>query len=223
MSATGSTSLSPGVEQQLLSLPLQLLEPHPLNANEMSEDQLAKLTANVAREGRYPPLIVRPLGDGRYQVLDGHQRLTVLVRLGSPLATCYPWPCDDATAMVLLATLNRLRGEDLPSRRASLLAELRQLVSLEELELLLPESSAELQATLDLLSLDSEALLAAITAAHDAALRDAHRQIAFAVLAEDEPIIEQAVALAASTLQGSDRRGRALARVCRSFLERANG
>ena len=60
----------------------------------------------------------------RFEVLDGHQRLSVLRRLGRDQALCYLWPCDDATALVLLATLNRLEGEDVPALRSALLAEL---------------------------------------------------------------------------------------------------
>ena len=132
MPKTESTSSSPRTSAgsrgtgRLLRLPLDRLRPHPANANVMDEERLEKLAENIRREGDYPPLVVRPHPEeqGSYQILDGHQRLDVLRRLGHQEATCYVWPCDDRTALVLLATLNRLEGQDDPLKRAELLREL---------------------------------------------------------------------------------------------------
>lgn len=197
------------------------LHAHPANSNRMSEERLAKLERNVEREGRYPPLIVRPHPElpGQYQLLDGHQRLEVLRRLGHEEALCFPWPCDDATALVLLATLNRLEGEDVPVRRAELLTELRGLLPLSELASLLPEDARAIDETLGLLRLDSQALLAELRAAAERRKVAAPRTVSFVVGGEDEELIERAVAAAASTLSGPNRRGRALALVCRTYLD----
>ena len=120
---------------RLMRVPLERLRPHPANANRMEEERLEKLAANIAREGDYPPLVVRPHPEeaGCYQLLDGHQRWQVLKRLGHEDALCYVWPCDDRTALILLATLNRLEGQDDPLKRAELLRELTELASPEEL------------------------------------------------------------------------------------------
>src|SRR3972149_3835081 len=114
------------------------------NANVMDEERLEKLAENIRREGDYPPLVVRPHPEeeGSYQILDGHQRLDILRRLGHQEATCYVWACDDRTALVLLATLNRPGGQDDPLKRAELLRELTQLASPEELAPLPPASAA---------------------------------------------------------------------------------
>ena len=125
-----SSSLRPSAGSRgtgrLLRLPLDRLRPHPANANVMDEERLEKLAENIRREEDYPPLVVRPHPEeqGAYQILDGHQRLDILRRLGHQEATCYVWPCDDRTALVLLATLNRLEGQDDPLKRAELLREL---------------------------------------------------------------------------------------------------
>ena len=102
------------------------LTPHPLNANVMPEDLRAKLAAHIRRTGRYPFLVVRPHPDepGKYQVLDGHHRVEVLRELGFTEARCDVWDVDDREAKLLLATLNRLQGQDLPIRRAELIHEL---------------------------------------------------------------------------------------------------
>ncbi len=118
---------------------------------------------------------------------------------------------------MLLATLNRLEGEDVPARRAGLLAELKALLPVEELALLLPEDGAAIEETLALLELDSEALLAELAAVAQRSEAAAPRLISFAVPPGDEEAIEAAVTAAASALDGRNRRGRALGLICRAY------
>ena len=136
---------------ELVRIPLKNLVPHPLNSNVMPDRLKAKLAANIRASGRYPPLIVRPLDEGLFQILDGHQRADVLRELGETTAVCYVWPASDEEALLLLGTLNRLEGQDIPGRRAVLIAELQAHETLAELARLLPETEAELEATLELL------------------------------------------------------------------------
>jgi ParB family transcriptional regulator, chromosome partitioning protein len=221
MPKTGNSSSSPDADNRLAPVLLERLHPHPLNANVMAEDQLQKLERNIMRNGGYPPLVVRPHPElqGQYQLLDGEQRWKVLRGLGQSEALCFIWPCDDATALLLLSTLNRLRGEDVPVRRAELLAELSGLLSVEDLALLLPEDEGQLRDTLDLLELDPDKLMAELEEAAQRRESSAPRLISFAVLPEDEEVIERAIEEAASSLNGANRRGRALAVLARSYLE----
>ena len=225
MKATVSSSSSPAAEDRLIRVPLDRLHSHPANANLMGQGYLAKLATNIQREGRYPPLVVRPhptIG-GDYELLDGHQRAEVLRRLGEEEALCFPWPCDDATALILLATLNRLEGEDVPARRAELLRQLTELVSADELALLLPEDAAVITNSLCLLDLDSEALLRELEAAGRDADRNAPRLLSFAVSRDDEAVVERAIASASADLIGANKRGRALALMASAYLEERNG
>lgn len=59
-----------------------------------------------------------------YQILDGHHRMIVLQELGYKTAKCEVWDVDDKQALVLLSTLNRLRGSDDIEKRSTLLHEL---------------------------------------------------------------------------------------------------
>jgi len=108
----------------------------------MAEDLLEKLARNITRHRRYPPLVVRPHPDrpGEFQIIDGAQRFEVLLRLGYHEVTCFLWPCNDAEALLLIATLNRLHGEDIPRKRAELIAEIRGLLPTEALQELLPRT-----------------------------------------------------------------------------------
>jgi len=225
MKPTGSTSSSPPPDAgsrrtgRLARVPLDLLRPHRANANVMDEERLEKLAANITREGNYPPLVVRPhpTEPGCYQVLDGHQRWQVLKHLRHEEALCYVWPCDDHTALVLLATLNRLEGQDDPLKRAELLRELTELASPEELAQLLPESAALIRQSLDLLDLNLEELVADLERQAEAG--SGLRAITFVVTPQDEQVIEEAVQQVTAGLEGTNRRGRALALIARRYLE----
>jgi ParB-like chromosome segregation protein Spo0J len=228
MRGTRSTSSWPSAKGsrdtgRLLRLPLEQLRPHPANANRMDEERLGKLVENISRESEYPPLVVRPHPEetGAYQVLDGHQRWEVLTRLGHEQALCYIWPCDDRTALILVATLNRLEGTDRPLKRAELLRDLAAFMPVEELAALVPEDAAAIHQSLDFLQSDLEALLAAFE--HEPTSSDSLRAITFVVTPEDEAVIEQAVAAVAGQLDGKNRRGRALAEIARAHLAAREG
>lgn len=187
----------------------------------MPADRLEKLARNIEREGRDPPLVARPHPerDGEWQLLDGHHRAQAPQRLGHVDALVFPWDCDDETALILLATLNRLEGKDVPARRAELLAELTALSPAESLAALLPEDTKQIEQTLSLLDLDSANLLAELTRAAARAQQSAPRLVSFAVPAADEQAVEAAVQAASEGLEGPNRRGQALALICRAYLE----
>jgi ParB-like chromosome segregation protein Spo0J len=135
-------------------IPLEQLHAHPGNANVMPERLLAKLQAHIRDGGRYPPLIVRPIapatndpsGPPAYQILDGHHRAIALRRLGHAQARCDVWDgIDDARAALLLLTLNRLRGEDDPLRRGSLLRQLAGNLPPDQLARLLPDDQERIE------------------------------------------------------------------------------
>lgn len=132
------------IPQQTMSLPIDRLDAHPANSNVMPKALLDKLASEIQRTGFYPPIIARPIGE-RYQILDGHHRTLVLKQLGHESVNCVIWQADDEQALLLLATLNRMRGEDDPRKRAALLAKLRQSMDIRELAQRLPEDRQRVQ------------------------------------------------------------------------------
>ena len=130
-------------------LPIDRLDPHPLNSNVMPKALLDKLVSAIERTGLYPPIIVRPIGE-RYQILDGHHRVQVLKHLGHTQANAVVWPVDEEQALVMLASLNRMRGEDDPRKRAALLGKLSQSMGVGELVKRLPEDTARVKKMLTL-------------------------------------------------------------------------
>ena len=166
-------------------------------------------------------LVVRIRGrHGYFQVLNGAQRMQVLASLGQLEALCYVWPCDDETALLLLATLNRLHGRDAPLKRAELIKELAGLASAAELAKILPESAAGIRQTLSMLDLDLGSLLDELN--KETRPSNGPRAISFVVTKGDEAIIEDAVGRVVDTLEGLNRRGRALALICKCYAEQTD-
>src|SRR5881628_960588 len=207
-------------------VPLDDLLPHPLNSNVMSPDLQAKLRAHIKRTGRYPFLVVRPHPEepGKYQVLDGHHRVEILRELGHTEARCDVWEVNDREAKLLLATLNRLQGQDSPIRRAQLIHELLAEMNVADLGGLLPETDKQLEELHALLEFPAEEIAALLEEQAQEAEKVLPRILSFVVTPEQEEIIERAVEMASDGTPGRDRKARGLANLARHFMEgRADG
>ncbi|MEO1236055.1 MAG: ParB N-terminal domain-containing protein [Planctomycetota bacterium] len=134
----------------LSAIPLDRLHAHPSNSNVMPPAVFGKLCDHLDESGRYPPVVVRPFKGGDYQILDGHHRVEALRRLGRDEARCVVWDVDDAGALLLLSTLNRLEGRDDPRKRAALLAELGEHLDVKAMAAKLPEDAGRLKRLLRL-------------------------------------------------------------------------
>ena len=212
----------PPARMETRTLAIEHLIPHPLNANVLPEDLREKLGAHIRSTGRYPHLIVRPhpKQEGRFEVLDGHHRLLVLKELGHREARCDIWEVNDREAKLLLATLNRLEGQDLPIRRAQLLHELLGEMNLTDLAGLLPENDKQIEELHALLEFPAEDVAAMLDAEAEEAEKVLPRVMSFVVTPDQEQVIEQAVELASDGVAGRDRKARGLANLAKGFLER---
>jgi ParB-like chromosome segregation protein Spo0J len=208
------------------TVPLADLVPHPLNANVMNEDLRAKLRAHIKRTGRYPFIVVRPYPTepGKYEILDGHHRVVILRELGQKEARCDAWDVNDREAKLLLATLNRLEGQDLPIKRAALIHELLADMNIRDLAGLLPENDKQLEELHALLEFPAEEIAEQLDAAAEEAERTLPQVISFVVTVDQAELIAQAVELASDGTAGRDRKARGLTSLAKSFLEaRADG
>jgi ParB/RepB/Spo0J family partition protein len=134
----------------LKQIPVGQIEPHPKNPNSMAPDAFKKLQRHIERTSFYPPVIVRPLDDGRYQMIDGwHRYLIVRDHLKRDKVAAIVAEVSETEADMMLATLNRLHGEDDPRARAELVSDLLQEYgSVVALADLLPESQTEINTML---------------------------------------------------------------------------
>jgi ParB-like chromosome segregation protein Spo0J len=203
-------------------VPLDDLLPHPLNSNVMTPDLRAKLLAHIKKSGRYPFLVVRPhpTVQGKYQVLDGHHRVEVLRDLGHAEARCDIWEVTDREAKVLLATLNRLEGQDQPARRAQLLHDLLGEMSVDDLAGLLPEDNKQIADLHALLEFPAEETALLLADEAEEAEKVLPRVMNFVVSKEQEAVIERAVEMASDGKKGRDRKARGLLNLAQYFLEK---
>ena len=202
-------------------VPLDDLVAHPLNSNVMPEEFQAKLKAHIKRTGRYPFVVVRPhpKEHGKYQILDGHHRISILKELGHTEARCEVWEVDDRDAKLLLATLNRLQGQDQPLRRAQLVHELLGEMSVDDLAGLLPETNKQIEELHALLEFPADEIAALLEAEAEEAEKVLPRVLTFVVTPDQEQLIEQAVEMASDGTPGRDRKARGLANLARHFLK----
>ena len=200
-------------------VPLDDLVAHPLNSNMMSPELQEKLRVHIQRTGRYPYIIVRPHEGGKFQVLDGHHRVAILRDLGHTEARCDVWRVDDFEAKLLLATLNRLQGQDQPLRRAELIHELLGEMSVDDLAGLLPETDKQLEELHALLEFPADEIAQFLQDEAEKAEKVLPRVMTFVVTPEQEKVIEEAVELASDGTPGRDRKARGLANLASRFLK----
>jgi ParB-like chromosome segregation protein Spo0J len=205
-------------------IPLDELRSNPLNANIMPADLREKLKAHIKRTGRYPFIVVRPHPDEptQFEILDGHHRIDILRDLGHKEARCDVWNVNDREAKLLLATLNRLAGQDLPVRRAQLIHELMGEMDISDLAGLLPETDKQIEELETLLQFPAEEIADLLAEQAEKAERFLPCVITFVVTAEQEEMIDRAVDLASDGTPGRDRKARGLLNLARRFLKESN-
>lgn len=112
-------------KDKILTLPVDMLEDHPSYAQGVpfrapSEERIAQIAESIRRNGVLSPLLIRPLADGRYQILAGHTRKRAAMRLRYETLPCIVKEVDDAEATDILISDNLVQRLDglLPSEKA---------------------------------------------------------------------------------------------------------
>jgi ParB-like chromosome segregation protein Spo0J len=150
----------------MTTISLNLLLDDPKSSNVCSPDVLEKLSRHITKTGLYPPLVVRPKSKTSKQfiLIDGHHRKRILESLGHTEADCVVWNVNEKEARLALATLNTLRGTENITKRAELVRDLAQFISVDELATLLPETDVEIADLLAILEHDADELERALQA-----------------------------------------------------------
>ena len=135
------------MSEKLKSIRIEKLLPHPDNPNVMSEATFRKLVRNIERTGLYEPIVVRPHPHKKdhFQIINGHHRVKALEQLGRYEADCVVWDVDDEQTAILLTTLNRLAGSDIPAKKIELLKKLTERMETVQLAKLLPQTAKQIE------------------------------------------------------------------------------
>ncbi len=106
-------------EVQAMQLPIQKLRPfenHPFQVKD--DDEMNQLVWSVLTQGVLTPLVVRPLGNGEYEVISGHRRLRACQKAGIEMVPALIYALDRDAAAVALVDSNLHREKILPSEKA---------------------------------------------------------------------------------------------------------
>ncbi len=206
-------------------LPIDKLVPNDWNPNVMEGGMFDKLKTGMksllANKQPIPPITVRPhpKDNGTYQIIDGYHRRKAGEELGLQEMPAAVLKVDDATAKILTATLNYLRGQPDEEKYSELLSGLvtNDAMSLEDLAAFLPEDVDHLQDILEISDAGVEALKlldeeetektgGSKVLTEDNTFVDLH----FSVSTSQARIIEKELNRLEDFLQGRNKRGRAL-------------
>lgn len=106
-------------QDQLTTLPLAELHPHPDDPFSVHDDDAMKeLTESIASFGVLDPALVRPRNEGGYELLSGKRRKRASELSGKTDMPVIIRDLDDDEAVILLVDANLHRPDILPSERA---------------------------------------------------------------------------------------------------------
>lgn len=98
---------------RLIELPIMSIEPNPNQPRvHFDEGALAELSASIAEIGVLQPVLVRPLGDGRFQLVAGERRWRAARRAGLAVLPAIVRTTDDLGS-VERALVENLHRQDL--------------------------------------------------------------------------------------------------------------
>ena len=105
--------------EKVIALSASLLEPfqgHPFRV--ASGEEMEQLKESIREYGVLSPLLVRPRGDGRYEIVSGHRRKAACEALGITELPVLVREMTDDEAVILMVDSNIQREHILPSEKA---------------------------------------------------------------------------------------------------------
>ena len=100
-------------------LPVDKLHPfegHPFKVTD--NEEMDQLVWSILTQGLLTPLVVRPLGNGEYEVISGHRRLHACKKAGIEMVPALIYTIDRDAAAIALVDSNLHRERILPSEKA---------------------------------------------------------------------------------------------------------
>ena len=109
----GATAVAPAGGDQMKKLPVALLQPGKYQPRrDMHEDSLEDLAASIKVQGVIQPVIVRPVGQGRYEIIAGERRWRAAQLAGLDEVPVVVRLVNDKAA-IAMALIENIQREDL--------------------------------------------------------------------------------------------------------------
>lgn len=115
-------------EETIREIPVERIDRSPYQPRvELDPDELAELAASIEEEGVHQPILVRPMPEGRYELIAGERRLEASKIAGKPTVPSRVRQVDDATS-ALIGWVENAQRENLSAwENARGLATLREV------------------------------------------------------------------------------------------------
>ena len=100
-------------------LPIEKLHPferHPFQVKD--DDEMEQLVWSILSQGVLTPIVVRPVGEGEYEVVSGHRRVHACQKAGIETVPALIYSLDRDAAAIALVDSNLHREHILPSEKA---------------------------------------------------------------------------------------------------------
>lgn len=105
--------------EKVSELPLGAIDPFPDHPFRVRDDEeMADLASSVAERGVLTPVVVRPKGDGRYELVSGHRRKRAAELAGLSEIPAIVRDMGEDEAVVAMVDANMQRERVLPSEKA---------------------------------------------------------------------------------------------------------
>jgi ParB family chromosome partitioning protein len=102
----------PAEGETVMELQVALIDPNPFQPRrEFDETELAELTQSIRAQGLLQPITVRPLPDGRFQLIAGERRLRAVRNLGATTIRALIREVNDRQLLELSLVENLLRSD----------------------------------------------------------------------------------------------------------------
>jgi ParB family chromosome partitioning protein len=106
-------------ELQVKDIPLELIDDFPDHPYLVKDDEsMLQLVESVSSQGVLVPAIVRPKGNGRYELISGHRRKRASQLSELSTLKCIVGDYDNDTATIMMVDSNLNRESILPSEKA---------------------------------------------------------------------------------------------------------
>ncbi len=100
-------------------IPIDQLDPNPFQTrSQMNEEQLSELAASITANGVVQPVLVRPLGNGRFQLIAGERRWRASRQAGKETIPAILRQVSDEQAMEITIVENLQRADLNPMEQA---------------------------------------------------------------------------------------------------------
>ena len=203
---------------EIHSLPIDRLQEATWNPNEMDQAMRSRLQRSIKRFGFLVPLVVRDIGDERYETIGGARRLAVLKEIGVSSVPCVLARANNSEARLLSQALNHIAGDDNLGLRAEVIRDLLNAIPQNELLSILPDSADDLRVLASTGEEDLAEHLQAWERAQSARLRHLQLQLTDSQLEVVEEALEHAMACGSEDEGNPNRRGNAFVTICRTYL-----